>query len=213
MRNLNLIAATATLALLAACAPANRSVESVKTPEIQTALLSFDVRFAGGTELPAADRQALEQYLDSIRMRYGDRISLDDPAADGAAARRKAIAAVVARYGLFLEAAAPVTTGALAPGSTRIVVARGRLDVASCPDWRRRSNPEFQASSMSNYGCASRGNLAAMIADPNDLTTPRTYGGTDAMTATKPVKTLRDRVAKPPESLAGLSDPRVGATK
>ena len=66
---------------------------------------------------------------------------------------------------------------------------------------------------MSNYGCASRGNLAAMIADPNDLTTPRTYGGTDAMTATKPVKTLRDRVAKPPESLAGLSDPRVGATK
>ena len=134
MRELNIFAISATLVALVACGPVNRSVESIKTPELQTALLTFDVRFANGTELTPTERQGLEQYLDSIRIGYGDRVSVDDPSAAGAAGRRALIAAVVARHGLFLEAAAPVTPGELLPGSARIVVARGRLDVAACPD-------------------------------------------------------------------------------
>ncbi len=207
------LVAVAAFATVVACGPVNRSVESVKTPEIHATMLSYDAQFDGSGALSATDREALDQYLASIRVGYGDRISVDDPVAAGASNRRATIAAVVARYGLFLEDAAPVTPGELAAGAVRIVVARARLDVMSCPDWRRPSNPEVSASAMSNYGCAGRGNLAAMIADPNDLVAPRQYGGTDAMAASKPVKTLRDRVARPPESLVGLSDPRAGASK
>lgn len=207
------LALMASLVALVACGPVNRSVESVKTPEMQTAMLTYDVRFDDGNNVSTGDRAALEQYLASIRLGYGDRVSVDDPVPTGAAARRNVVAGVVARFGLFLEDAAPVTQGQLLAGSARVVVTRSRLDVAACPDWRRPSNPELSASAMSNYGCAGRGNLAAMIADPNDLVAPRQYGGADAMAASKPVKTLRDRVAKPPESLAGLSDPRAGGTK
>ena len=200
---------TAALLAVSACGPVNRSVESIKAPEIKTATLLHDVRFEGAT-LGGAERQALREYLASVRVGYGDRISLDDPVAAGAAGRRGAVEAVVAEFGLFLEEAAPVTSGALSAGFARVVVARSRAVVAPCPDWRRGSNPEMSSSAMSNYGCASRGNLAAMIADPNDLVTAREYTGTDAMTAAKPVRTLKERISKPPETLIGLSSTKNG---
>lgn len=207
------IALLAGVAALAACGPVNRSVETVKTPDLKTATLTHDVRFDGGTGLGAPEREALLQYLSSIRVGYGDRISVDDPVAAGAAARRNAVAGIVAQFGLFLEEGAPVTQGELPPGTARVVVSRSRLEVPACPDWRRGSNPELSASTMSNFGCAGRGNLAAMIADPHDLVAGRAYGGADAMTASKPVKTLRERVARPPDTLEGLSVTKGGAGK
>ncbi len=61
-----------------------------------------------------------------------------------------------------------------------------------CPDWRRKSNPELSASSMSNYGCATVSNLSLMIADPTDLLEGQTYTGADGHTTSKAINVYRE---------------------
>jgi pilus assembly protein CpaD len=87
-------------------------------------------------------------------------------AADGGGAR--AIAGQAGRYGHPLSDQAPVTAGQIAPGTVRVVVTRMTASVPNCPDYSRLP-PDFEASTSSNYGCATNSNLAAMVADPADL--------------------------------------------
>ena len=71
---------------------------------------------------------------------------------------------------------------------------RAKATVPGCPDWSRPSEPNFNSHNASNYGCAINGNLAAMVADPQDLILGR--GGdraSDASTSGKAIKTYRDR--------------------
>jgi pilus assembly protein CpaD len=63
----------------------------------------------------------------------------------------------------------PVTAGNVAPGTVRVVVSRSTASVPSCPDWSKTTEANYNSSNHSNYGCASNSNLAAMIADPEDL--------------------------------------------
>src|SRR3546814_14284849 len=62
-----------------------------------------------------------------------------------------------------------VTRGSVPAGMVRVVATRSTARVDNCPDWSAPSHPNVQASTTSNFGCASQSNLAAMIADPNDL--------------------------------------------
>ncbi len=191
-----LIASCAGL-VLAACntgaAPANRSVNSIKAPVVSSTQYAHDVAFGGTDSLPRDEAKALDEYLDALGVSYGDRISVDDPQPQGAQARRAAIASIVARHGLLLEDTAPVTNGQLAAGTVRVVITRARATVEGCPDWSRRSSPDFEQSSFSNSGCANISNLAAMVADPNDLVHGRTYEGTDATTTVKAIKAYREK--------------------
>ncbi|MFC3711965.1 CpaD family pilus assembly protein [Sphingoaurantiacus capsulatus] len=180
------------LALLAACMPDNRSVNTMKAPEIARSSFAFDVRFSDTDSLPADQAAALEQWLGAVGVAYGDRIGVDDPIAAGAVSRRAAIAGVVARFGLLVQDTAPVTA-ALPAGTARVVITRTQVSVPDCPDWRRPSNPTTGNSSMSNYGCASVSNLAAMIADPNDLIDGQTYTGADGHTTSKAINVYRER--------------------
>ena len=146
-----------------------------------------------GDFLSEAQARAFDEYLTAIRIAYGDRISIDDPVAVGAAERRAAIAGVVARHGLLVEETAPVSSTRLAPGVTRIVITRSRASIPDCPDWSRPSNPELAASTMSNFGCATRSNLAEMVADPNDLVSGKAYEGADGHTINKATDAFRRR--------------------
>jgi pilus assembly protein CpaD len=190
LRTLSLASAAALA--LAACGPVNRSVNTVKAPTIETTRLAYDVRFAGYDGLGVDEARALEEWLASIKVAYGDRISVDDPVAAGAAARRAAIAGIVARFGLMVDDAAPVTA-ALPAGMARVVVTRRQVTLPDCPDWRRASNPELAASSMSNFGCATVSNIALMVADPNDLVDSQTYPGADGHTTSKAINVYRER--------------------
>ena len=82
--------------------------------------------------------------------------------------------------------------------------------VPGCPDWSRSSQPEFQGSTTSDYGCSVKTNLAAMIADPMDLVRGREGDGTDAFTAQKAVRSWRET---PNTGRAGLEKITVGAPK
>ncbi|MFK5108752.1 CpaD family pilus assembly lipoprotein, partial [Klebsiella pneumoniae] len=77
------------------------------------------------------------------------------------------IAAVLGDYGMFLDEAAPVTEGEVAPGSVRVVVIRSSASVPGCPDFSRDGKPNFNNHTWSNFGCGVNGSLAAMVANPD----------------------------------------------
>lgn len=179
---------TGLAAALSACGPANRSVESINQPVVSRADYIFDAA-TDGTYLAAGEHQRVAGWLASLRLSYGDRIYVDDPA--GTAARNQ-IASEAGRYGILLSDPAPVTAGAIAPGTVRVIVSRMKAHVPGCPNYSRMSGTEFEASTSSNFGCATNSNLAAMVARPEDLVRGQPGAETaDPATNYKAIDTLR----------------------
>ena len=154
---------------LAGCGPINRGVESANQPVVSRTDYAIDLGQGSYDGLRPGEAARLGQWFDSLKLGYGDRVAIDDPAHAGGGAAREAIAATVARYGLLLTDPAPVTGGEVAGGSVRVVVSRSLANVPDCPNWHDSSTPDLTGSTMSNYGCATNGNLAAMVANPQDL--------------------------------------------
>jgi len=180
---------------LAGCAGAgtsNRSLESVHQPVVRNAIYQFDVAAANGG-LPPSEQGRLQGWLDAIGVGYGDRIAIEDPSVYGHVEAQATIRAMVERRGLLLSDTAPVTTGEVPADSLRIVVTRASASVPGCPDWSTKSSINFNNATSSNYGCATNSNLAAMVADPNDLIKGATDTRNDTAAATRPVRTYREK--------------------
>src|ERR1044072_4241029 len=90
-----------------------------------------------------------------------------DDGGDGSVGRAR-VAAEAGRYGLIVSDKAPVTVGQVAPGTVRVVVTRMSASVPNCPDMSRQYQPDYSASTTSNYGCSVNSNLAAMVAGRAD---------------------------------------------
>lgn len=187
-KRIALPALLAPMLLLGGCGTYNGGVSSIYQPVVQRTDYVFDVSGGG---LDASEQRRLTDWFDALNLRYGDRVSIDSHSGDDSS--RAAIAAVVARYGLLLSDTAPVTQGSDQLAGVRVVVSRSSASVPGCPNWDRASQPEFAASTTSNFGCAVNSNLAAMIADPADLIQGRNTGDTDPMTITRAIKTYREK--------------------
>jgi pilus assembly protein CpaD len=178
---------------LAACThdrptEAMRGVESVNVPVVSRADYALDLSTPGGS-LPSSEAGRLDGWFQSLQLGYGDNIYVDG--ADAYEARSD-VARVASRYGMLVSNGAPVTSGAVAPGTVRVVVSRTRASVPNCPNWSVPSQPNLENASMSNFGCSVNANLAAMVANPEDLVHGREGSGVnDALTATKAVETYR----------------------
>ena len=206
MAKKNILAALALSAALSAPAAAQRAdnwnpgVNSVNQPVVQRTDYVLDLA-GGGSGISDRELHRLAQWFDSLRLGYGDRVSVDtgsyyDPRA------RDAVAAVAAEYGLLLAPGAPVTAGGVQPGSVRVVVSRSVAWVPGCPNWAEAAELGNRTTTGSNYGCATNSNLAAMIADPNDLVLGQAGASTgDAATASKAIKVYRET---PPSGTKGL---------
>ncbi len=201
-------AAGAALALslglaLAGCGgiPGNRTMESLHQPVVERINYTLDVTTGpGGLSYP--EQRRLAGWLEAMNLRYGDRIAIDDPLQSGAT--HEAIEAMVARYGLLLGDQAPVTPGHVDAGSTRIVITRSKANVPNCPDWSSNSDANPKNATSSNFGCASNGNLAAMVANPEHLLKGDNSGSqTVVMSSTKAIDSYRE--AKPTGE-AGLKE-------
>lgn len=111
--------------LLAGCGgmPKNQQLESIHQPVVSRTNYTLDVATnPGGISLPEVRR--LAGWFEALDLRYGDRITIDDPLSSGAT--RAAVEAVAGRFGLLVGDTAPVTPGAVNPGMARIVVTRSR---------------------------------------------------------------------------------------
>lgn len=183
----------------------NPGLESVHQPVVNRVDYVLDLRANGG-DLAVGESARLATWFDNLALAYGDRVAIDDPAGYNAEARN-GVAGQAARYGLLLSSAAPVTAGAVPEGSLRVVVSRMSASVPGCPDWSRPSHPEYGGSATSNYGCASATNLAAMIANPEDLVRGREIE--DGLTNRAGSRAINTYRAKPP---TGAKDLKVEST-
>jgi pilus assembly protein CpaD len=172
----------------------------VHEPVVRRSEFVFDLAADGGRVSPA-ELERLHGWFASIELRYGDRISVDEGYAVGSA--REDVERAVAEYGLSLVAGAPVTVGAVPAGSVRVVASRSTASVPGCPDWAPEDNGVTPRQTTStNYGCATNANLAAMIADPNDLVVGSSNSGNGAAnTATRAIRVYRERAPSGTQAL------------
>lgn len=187
----------------------NASLYSVHQPVVQRTDYVLDVG-SSGNGLPSSEADRLRGWFESLRLRYGDRVSVDPGSAYSDPAVLDDVARVAADYGLLLTEGAPVTAGNIQPGAIRVIVSRMDASVPSCPDWAYAELSGAPVTTDSNYGCATNSNLAAMIADPNDLVLGQAGASTsDTRSSDKAVKAYRNRVptgysgAVKPESPGG----------
>ena len=188
---------------LAACNTpdlADKGVAAVNVPVVTTADYVFDAAAPDGALAPG-ETDRLNGWFQGLGLGYGDSIYVDGAYADAA---RGQVAAVAGQYGMVVSAGAPVTTGAVQPGAVRVIVSRRRANVPYCPNWSVPSQPNFDNRNMSNFGCGVNSNIAAMVADPEDLIHGRDGTATvDVDAAAKAVILYR---STPPSGSKGLQN-------
>lgn len=169
--------------------PVNRSLESVHQPIVQRTNYTIDLA-TGPEGLAIEEQRRLAGWFDAMDLRYGDKIAIDDPVASRAT--RGSVEAVAARFGMLLGESAPPTPGYVNAGTVRIVVSRSTASVKGCPDWGTKSDTNMNNATASGYGCAINGNLAAMVANPEDLVKgASTSGQTTVMSSDKALDSYR----------------------
>ncbi len=168
----------------------NSNLYSENQPVVQRTDYVIDVATSDGG-VPGGELGRLADWFDSLQLRYGDTIYVEDGYTGEAA--RQDIERLAAHYGMLVSPGAPVTAGQVQPGSARIIVSRATASVPGCPNWRQKPLSGGAITTESNFGCATNSNLAAMIANPNDLVLGQEGAVPgDADTATKAIKTYRD---------------------
>ena len=177
---------------LAGCGtlPTNTSLYSVHQPVVERTNYAIDLA-SDSSGIASADKVRLNDWFDALGLGYGDRISIDhgDGYASSDAARD--VAAAVAKRGMMVVDTAPTTPGAIAQGNIRVVVTRSQASVPTCPDWSTTHENNYNAGTHSNHGCASNSNLAAMVADPEDLVRGRESGRLDRNSGKAAVNTYK----------------------
>lgn len=171
--------------------PTNRSLYSTNQPVVERTNLTFDVATGAGG-LSYGEQRRLAGWFEAMDLRYGDRVSIDDPLQS--ASTRAAVEVLASRYGILLSETAPTTPGYVNAGTARVVLTRSTASVPNCPNWSAKSDVNLNNATSTNYGCATNGNLAAMISNPEDLVKGAdTLGNTVVMSASKAIKTYREK--------------------
>ena len=191
---------------LTGCGADNRSLESVHQPVVQRTDYTFDIPVSNGLSDTAAKQ--VSAWLDGLEPGYSDTISIDASFAVLSQHTAAQLADLVAQYGLKISSPPPVTQGTPLPGELRIILTRQSAQVPGCPDWQRPSFLTSAGQTTSNYGCATNGNFAQMIADPSDLLSGRKDKSADPNpTSSNAIKQFSDGSAAKsiaaPTSVAG----------
>lgn len=194
--NRTALAALAALALpLAGCTTdsPNRSVESIHQPIVSHAAYTFDVQAGAGDTLSPVEAGRLDDWFSSIGLGYGDQVAI---VADGyfGPSLRDGISDVVARRGLMLGLDDSAVAGSAPQGAVRLIVRRSTASVPGCPDWSAKQETEMTLGTSSNFGCGVNGNLAAMVANPEDLVRGQsTDSNLRTATSNRAISTYRDK--------------------
>ncbi len=192
---------------LAGCGgmPTNTSLYSVKQPVVERTNFTLDVD-TNQSGLSINEQQRVNGWFETMDLRYGDRVTIEDPTSNPAVA--SAVNDLAGRYGLIVSAVAPTTSGILQPGQARVVITRSNASVPGCPDWSAKSDMNYTNGTSPGYGCAVNSNLAAMVANPEDLLEGQTGSGeTVISTGTRAIRTYREAE---PTGAGGLQEANAG---
>jgi pilus assembly protein CpaD len=188
---------------VAACNAPDRpdaGVAAVNVPVVTSADYVFDAAAPDGALAPG-ETERLNGWFQGLGIGYGDAIYVDGAYADAA---RGQVAAVASQYGMAVSDGAPVTAGVVQPGTVRVVVSRRRAEVPNCPNWSVPSEPNYDNRNMSNFGCGVNSNIAAMVANPEDLLRGREGDGTSNVNAA--TRAVLFYKAQPPSGNKGLQE-------
>lgn len=193
---------------LAACnspsADMNRSLESVRQPVVERNNYVFDISTLPGGGLAVSEQRRLLGWLEALDVGYGDRISLDDPLDSDQT--RGSVESLASRFGMIVADMAPVTEGAIVPGTARVIVMRTEASVPGCPDWSAKIDNKTSNATSPGYGCAINGNMAAMVANKEDLVRgARSTGSTVIMSNNKAIQAFREMPATGAGGLKSVS--------
>lgn len=177
-----------------------KGLASVNVPVVTRADYALDLASPDGA-IAGQEAARLDGWFRSMQLGYGDTVYVDGPLGYDA---RDDVARVAGRYGMLVSLGAPMIGGPVPAGMVRVVVTRTVASVPGCPNWSKPSTPNFDDSSMSSYGCGVNGNMAAMIANPEDLVHGREGSGVgDSVTSSKAVEQYRKAT---PTGQQGLKD-------
>jgi pilus assembly protein CpaD len=201
-------------AALSACATDQRTTDirnaglnSVNQPVVQRTDYVIDIAAPGG-RVPVSEQERLRAWFDTLRLGYGDRIYVDEAGGYYGSSARGDIAGVASGYGLLLNEGAPMTAGAVQSGTARVIVSRTVANVPGCPNWHGSDRAGATILTSSNYGCSVNSNLAAMVADPNDLVLGQS--GSAAGDPDAAAKAVRQYRTAPPTGAQGLPQTKTG---
>ena len=170
--------------------PTNKSLYSVNQPVVERTNYTLDVD-TSRDGLNISEQRRVAGWFEAMDLGYGDRVSIEDPMASQAT--REAVANLAGRHGILIEDTAPVTSGFVQPGQARIVLTRSKANVPNCPNWSNTSDMNYNNATSAGYGCAVNGNIAAMVANPEDLIEgQKGTGETVIMTSTKAINSYRN---------------------
>jgi len=208
IKSVSKLAVAAALGLtLAGCGgmPTNNSLYSLKQPVIERQSFSLDVNTISNG-LPVSEQVRLNGWFEAMELGYGDRVSIEDPGANPAITN--AVNELAGRYGLIVSETAPTTAGFLQPGQARVVITRTTAEVPGCPDWSAKSDMNYNNATSPGYGCAINSNVAAMVANPEDLLEgQKGTGETVVATGNKAIVTFRNAT---PTGAGGLGNAQQG---
>jgi pilus assembly protein CpaD len=178
----------------------DRGVSPVNVPTLTRADYVFDASAPGGVLAPG-ESERLDAWFRSMNLGYGDSVHVDG-GYSGAA--RGEVGQLAGMYGLAVQPGAPVTAGGIGGENVRVIVSRTRAEVPNCPNWDRPAHPNWNNPSMPNFGCAVNSNLAAMVANPEDLINGREGSGLgDTLTSSRAIDSYRKAE---PTGKKGLQD-------
>ena len=168
---------------------ADRGLSAVNQPVLVRSDFAMDTQAPSGMLSPE-ELARIDGWFRGLELGYGDAIAVDGAYADPARAQ---IAELAGRYGILVQQAAPVTAGAVAPGTVRVVVSRNRAEVPGCPNWDTISQPNYSNRSMPNFGCGVNSALAMQVANPQDLFHGQeSPSAVDAIAGAKAIRMYRD---------------------
>jgi pilus assembly protein CpaD len=178
----------------------DRGLAAENVPVVHRSDYALDLAAPDGS-LSLAEGARLDAWFRSLQLGYGDSIYVDGAYSEAA---RNDVARIAGQYGMLVSSGAPVTQGSIPPGSVRVVVSRTRAEVPGCPDWSVPASPNFSNRTTSNHGCAVNGNLAVMVANPEDLIHGREGDPyVDAAAASRGISVY---YSTPPTGKKGLQD-------
>jgi pilus assembly protein CpaD len=147
----------------------NTSLYSSNQPVVTRTNYAIDVNVDSYNGMLPSETQRVSEWFDALKLGFGDRIAVDFGDNGASRAMTDEVSRLASLHGMTMVETAPVTPGNVAPGTARIIVTRSDASVPNCPNWTKHTESNYNSSNHPGYGCAINGNLAAMVADPEDL--------------------------------------------
>ena len=196
MKTIFLIAAAIGLSVAGCSAMgANTSLYSANQPVVTRTTYAIDINSDGPNGISAPEKTRLAEWLNALNVGYGDRVSVDFGDGQANAPTQQVIKQMAADFGIFVAESAPVTAGQIAQGTVRVVLIRSSASVPNCPNWSKTTDVNYNLANHPNYGCALNSNIAAMIADPEDLVRGNASNALDKSAGSQAIKKYRQKTS------------------